>query len=79
MYIGVMSNLIKRIYEHKHGLADGFSKRYKLHTLVWYERHESMEYAIQREKAMKKWNRSWKIKLIETTNTDWKDLYTEII
>ena len=78
LYIGVTSDLPKRIYEHKHGLADGFSKKYKVHHLVWYEKYESMESAIQREKAMKKWNRSWKIKLIEATNPDWNDLYHEI-
>ena len=59
--------------------SEGFSNRYKLHNLVWFEKHESMESAIKREKSMKKWNRQWKIKLIEDTNPEWKDLYPEII
>ena len=70
LYIGVTSDLIKRIYEHTHSLAEGFSNRYKLHNLVWFEKHESMESAIKREKSMKKWNRQWKIKLIEDTNPE---------
>ena len=77
LYIGVTSNLIQRIWQHKSGLVEGFSKRYNLHTLVWYELHETMESAIVREKAVKKWNRAWKIELIEKTNPNWTDLYGE--
>ncbi len=77
LYIGVTSDLIQRIWQHKSGLVEGFSKRYNLHTLVWYELHETMESAIVREKAVKKWNRAWKIELIEKTNPNWTDLYGE--
>ncbi len=77
LYIGVTSNLIQRIWQHKSGLVEGFSKRYNLHTLVWYELHETMESAIVRENAVKKWNRAWKIELIEKTNPNWTDLYGE--
>ena len=79
LYIGVTSDLVKRIYEHRQGFVDGFSRRYRLKRLVYYERHESMEEAILREKRMKKWKREWKIFLIEELNPEWKDLYTEII
>ena len=65
LYIGVTSNLIRRIYEHKNGLVDGFSKKYKLHMLVYYEQHLDIKAAITREKQIKKWNRLWKLKLIE--------------
>jgi len=79
LYIGVTSNLVKRVWEHKKNLVDGFTKRYNVHQLVWYEVHESMNSAIQREKRLKGWKRSWKIKLIEKSNPDWQDLYCEII
>jgi len=79
LYIGVTSDLIKRIYQHKNDLADGFSKRYKLHMLVWYEQQVSMETAILKEKVLKKWNRQWKLELIEAMNPDWEDLYSAII
>lgn len=79
LYIGVTSNLIKRIYEHKQGFVDGFTKRYDLKTLAYYELHSKMEQAILREKQMKKWLRNWKIKLIEQQNPEWRDLYVEII
>ena len=75
LYIGVTSDLIKRVYEHKNDWADGFTKRYKVHNLVWYEAHETAESAIKREKNMKKWERSWKLKLIEKWNPEWNDLY----
>ncbi len=75
IYVGVTSNLTKRIWEHKEGLVQGFTKEYDIHKLVWYELHESAESAITREKQMKKWNRDWKIRLIEEMNPYWNDLY----
>ncbi len=79
LYAGVTSNLIKRIWEHKNNQVDGFTSRYKVHTLVWYEVHETMESAIQREKAIKFWKRAWKIKTIEQLNPNWLDLYQGLI
>ena len=79
LYIGVTSDLVKRVWEHKNDRAEGFTKQYNIHRLVWYEAHETMENAIVREKAMKKWNRAWKIELIEKSNPLWTDLYDEII
>ncbi len=75
LYIGVTSHLIQRIWQHKQGLVRGFTDKYHVHMLVYYEIHESMESAILREKQMKKWNRAWKINLIEKENTDWQDLW----
>jgi putative endonuclease len=77
LYVGVTSNLLTRVWVHKQGLVDGFTKRYGVHTLVWYEMHESMDLAIQREKAIKEWKRRWKLELIEKTNPQWRDLYEE--
>ena len=79
LYIGVTSDLVKRVYEHKQDLVEGFTNQYQVHKLVYFEMHSSMEAAITREKQIKKWNRSWKIELIESTNPDWRDLYSEII
>ena len=78
LYIGVTSNLIQRIWQHREGLAEGFAKKYRVKTLVWYEQHATMESAIAREKALKKWNRAWKLRLIEETNPQWRDLWPEI-
>jgi putative endonuclease len=78
LYTGITSNLLKRVYEHKHGLVEGFTKKYKVHNLVWYEVHESVESAIMREKQIKKWKRHWKLKLIEKENSGWIDLYDKI-
>jgi len=78
LYIGVTSDLIKRVYEHKHNMAEGFTKKYTVHHLVWYEIHESAESAIPREKQIKKWKRGWKLKLIEKDNLQWNDLYESI-
>ncbi len=78
LYIGVTSNLIQRIWQHREGLAEGFTKKYGIKTLVWYEQHATMESAITREKALKKWNRAWKLRLIEETNPQWRDLWPEI-
>jgi putative endonuclease len=75
LYVGVTSNLIKRVWEHKNHVVDGFTKKYKVDRLVWYEVHETMESAIQREKAIKEWLRAWKMRLIEKFNPAWADLY----
>ncbi len=79
LYIGVTSDLVKRIWEHRNNMVDGFTKRYNVHHLVWFERHETMESAIQREKRLKEWKRAWKLELIESTNPNWQDLYHTII
>jgi putative endonuclease len=79
LYIGVTSDLVKRIWEHKNGAADGFTTRYRLHTLVWYEQHETMNSAISREKLLKTWKRRWKLNLIESMNPEWRDLYPDIV
>jgi putative endonuclease len=79
LYIGVTSNLAARIFQHKNNFVDSFSKKYNLHLLVYYEVHENMYSAITREKCLKKWNREWKIQLIESMNPVWRDLYNEII
>ena len=79
LYIGVTSNLPTRIYQHKNGFVDSFSKKYNLHMLVYYELHENMYSEITREKRLKKWNRDWKIQLIEKLNSAWRDLYNDII
>ena len=79
LYTGVTSNLKKRIWEHKNGVVDGFSKTYSLHTLVYYEVCPSMESALQREKQIKAGSRKKKIELIETINPQWKDLYNDIV
>jgi putative endonuclease len=78
LYVGVTSDLVKRIWEHKNDLVEGFTKKYRVHHLVWYEQHKTMTTAIAREKAIKEWKRSWKIELIETTNPHWRDLYPAI-
>ena len=70
--------MAKRVYEHKEKLVSGFTKKYNVHNLVWYEVHESAESAIIREKQIKKWKRSWKIELIEQKNHEWEDLYENI-
>ena len=78
LYVGVTSDLIKRVWQHKNDLVEGFTKQYGVHALVWYEPHETMDSAIKREKAIKKWNRKWKLKLIEQSNPQWRDLYKEL-
>jgi putative endonuclease len=78
LYIGVTSNLVKRIWEHREGLADGFTKQHNVKQLVWFETHVNVMAAITREKQLKKWNRQWKINLIQTTNPEWRDLYEDI-
>jgi putative endonuclease len=79
LYVGVTSDLPKRIWQHKNKVVKGFTEKYKLNKLVWYEIHESMESAIQREKAIKFWKRKWKLEAINELNPEWKDYYSEII
>jgi putative endonuclease len=79
LYIGVTSDLIKRIYEHKNDLVDGFTKEYKVHDLVYFEETNDSYAALTREKQLKKWNRAWKIRIIEEKNPSWKDLYPSLI
>ena len=79
LYAGVTSNLIKRVWEHKNHVVEGFTKKYAVSRLVWYEVHESMESAIQREKAIKEWKRAWKLELIEKANPEWEDLYEGLL
>ncbi|MFM9911908.1 MAG: GIY-YIG nuclease family protein [Methylophilaceae bacterium] len=78
LYIGVTSNLLSRVWQHKNDVADGFTKKYQVHRLVWYEAHENMLSAITREKTLKYWQRMWKIRLIEQMNPNWLDLYSQL-
>jgi putative endonuclease len=78
-YVGVTSDLAKRVWEHKQGVADGFTKKHDVKTLVYYEMHETAESAITREKRLKKWNRVWKMRIIEQMNPGWDDLYETIV
>ena len=78
LYIGVTSDLVKRAYEHKNNIIDGFTKKYNIHKLVYYEISDDIESAIRREKQLKKWNIKWKMNLIEKNNPEWKDLYFEL-
>ncbi len=78
LYVGVTSSLWSRVHDHKNGTTAGFTSRYGLNTLVWYEHHHTMERAIAREKQIKAWRRDWKIELIESMNPHWRDLHDEI-
>ena len=78
LYIGVTSNLAKRVWEHKHHVVRGFTDRYRLEHLVYYEVHEAAESAIRREKRLKHWPRQWKLEMIDGFNPEWKDLYASI-
>jgi putative endonuclease len=78
LYTGVTSDLIGRVWQHRTHAAEGFSSRYHVTRLVWYEQHSTMESAILREKRIKKWNRSWKVRLITETNPSWRDLWPDI-
>ena len=78
-YVGVTNNLARRVYEHREGLAEGFTKRYGIKRLVYFEAHDTIADALQREKNIKHWSREWKIDLIIETNPDWRDLYDEIV
>ncbi len=78
LYVGVTSDLRKRIWQHKNKFVSGFTEKYGLDKLVWYEMHESMLSAIQREKAIKYWKRKWKLEAIEEINPEWRDLYEDL-
>jgi len=79
LYIGVTNNLVRRVFEHRQDIIDGFTKKYKVHMLVYYEHVNDIYSAIEREKTIKKWNRKWKIDLIEKSNPNWNDLYHDLI
>ena len=79
LYVGVTSDLIKRISEHRESIVDGFTKRYGVHRLVWFEAHESILEAITREKRIKGWHRDWKVNVIQSNNPEWIDLYPSIL
>ena len=79
LYIGITSDLVKRVYEHKQGLVGGFTKKYNVHELVYHEQTGDVNSAIRREKQLKKWKRQWKIELIEKGNPEWRDLYFDMI
>ena len=75
LYIGVTNDLLRRVWEHREGAVEGFTKKHKVHKLVWFEVHQEITEAILREKRLKHWNRDWKINLIEESNPEWVDLY----
>ena len=79
LYIGVTNNLIKRVYEHKNNLVEGFTKKFKIHNLVYFEEFNDIKEAILKEKQLKRWKRTWKINLIEKDNPKWKDLYQDLL
>jgi len=79
LYIGVTGDLVARVYEYKNDLVNGFTKKHKVHTLVYYQQFEDIEAAILEEKCLKKWKRDWKIRLIEENNPEWRDLYPDIL
>ena len=79
LYTGVTSDLVKRVWQHRNGEIDGFTKKYDVKRLVYYETHQTAEPAIKREKQIKKWNRQWKLRLIEKDNPQWNDLYELIV
>ena len=79
LYVGVTSNLVQRVWQHRNDIMEGFTRKYGVQRLVWFEMHPSMMSAIAREKAIKKWSRAWKLALIESGNPAWKDLYEEIV
>ena len=78
LFVGVTSDPVRRIWEHKNDLAQGFTQQYQVHQLVYFEQHPDMLAAIAREKQIKKWNRAWKLALIEETNPEWRDLWKDI-
>ena len=79
LYVGVTSDLVQRIWQHRQGLVEGFTQRYGAHMLVWFEQHATMLDAIAREKRIKEWKRAWKLELIETNNPRWRDLYDDLL
>ena len=78
IYVGVTSDIKRRVLQHKESLIPGFTQRYNIHTLVYFEEHSDIRDAIKREKQLKKWNREWKIRLIEKANPEWRDLYDDL-
>ena len=78
LYIGMTSDLTKRVYEHKNNLVDGFTKKYNVHNLVYYETTDDVDSALMRERQLKRWKREWKIRLIEEQNSEWRDLYNDL-
>ena len=78
LYLGVTSDIVKRVWQHKNSLAEGFTKKYGIKRLVYYEIHKDAENALKREKQLKKWRRAWKLELIEEKNSEWRDLYADI-
>jgi putative endonuclease len=78
IYLGMTDDLVKRIWQHRNNLIRGFTQRHGVKTLVWYEQHELRESAFMRERQMKKWNRAWKLEVIEKTNPGWRDLWDEL-
>ena len=79
LYLGMTDNLARRVWEHQTGVVEGFTKKYGVKTLVWYELHETRESAFQRERQIKKWKRAWKLQLIEGSNPGWQDLSHELV
>jgi len=78
LYVGVTADLLRRVHAHRTDAVDGFTRRYRLHRLVWFETTDDIRAAIQREKSLKRWLRAWKIALIESKNPDWRDLWPDI-
>lgn len=78
LYIGMTDDLVRRAWEHREGVVPGFTQKYGVKMLVWYEQHETRESAFQRERQMKKWNRAWKLQLIERFNREWEDLAAQL-
>ena len=78
LYVGVTNDLVRRAYEHREGLVDGFTKTRGVKMLVFFEPHDDIEHAIAHEKRLKRWRRAWKVQLIELTNPDWRDLYDDL-
>ena len=78
LYVGVTSDLVKRVWQHRNDFVPGFTKKYRVHDLVWFEQHPTMESAICREKSLKEWRRIWKIRLVEESNPTWSDRFSEV-
>jgi len=79
LYVGVTNNLVRRVFKHRTQVVEGFTQRYNVHHLVWFETTDSIEAAIGREKQLKNWKRAWKVALIEKSNPDWRDLYESLL
>ncbi len=78
LYVGVTGDLVRRVWEHREGVVEGFTKKHGVHRLVWFEQHEEIYQAITREKQIKKWNRAWKLDMISEANPTWRDLYLDL-